>query len=69
MRICTSNFQRTKRDIYLLDIIPSREEKILDKIIIKETKGELANQLNCTQGCIVKKQNKILNLIKKNTKY
>lgn len=89
-----------KDDLYLLDIIPSKEEKILDMLIRKETKEELEKSLNklsnednfiicslygiktkkttqknlakifnCTQSCIAKKHNKILNLIKKNLKY
>lgn len=84
-----------KDDLYLLDIIPSKEEKILDMLIKKETKEELEKSLNklsnednfiicslysiktkkitqknlakifnCTQSCIAKKHNKILNLIK-----
>lgn len=32
-----------KDNLYLLDIIPSKEEDILDKLIIKETKEELKN--------------------------
>ena len=32
-----------KDDLYLLDIIPSKEEKILDMLIKKETKEELFN--------------------------
>ena len=89
-----------KEDLYLLDIIPSKEEKILDKLIREETKEELeksiknlcvedniiicglygiktkkitqkrlAKQLACTQSCIAKKHNKILNLIKEDLKY
>ena len=89
-----------KDDLYLLDIIPSKEEKILDMLIRKETKEELeksiknlcvedniiicglygiktktitkkrlARQLGCTQICIAKKHNKILNLIKEDLKY
>lgn len=89
-----------KDDLYLLDIIPSKEEKILDKLIREETKEELeksiknlcvedniiicglygiktktitkkrlARQLGCTQICIAKKHNKILNLIKEDLKY
>ncbi len=87
-----------KDDLYLLDIIPSKEEKILDMLIKKETKKELEYSLNnfedkfiicslygiktkritqknlakifnCTQSCIAKKHNKILNLIKENLKY
>ena len=89
-----------KDDLYLLDIIPSKEEKILDMLIKKEKKEELeyslnnlsyddnfvicslygiktkritqknlAKILNCTQSCISKRQNKILNLIKENLKY
>ena len=89
-----------KDDLYLLDIIPSKEEKILDMLIRKETKKELEKSLNklsneynfiicclygiktkkitqknlakifnCTQSCIAKKHNKILNLIKENLKY
>lgn len=89
-----------KDDLYLLDIIPSKEEKILDMLIKKETKEELeyslnnlsdddsfiicslygiktkkitqkniAKILNCTQSCIAKRHNKILNLIKENLKY
>ncbi len=84
----------------MLDIIPSKEEKILDKLIREETKEELeksiknlcvedniiicglygiktktitkkrlARQLGCTQICIAKKHNKILNLIKEDLKY
>ena len=84
----------------MLDIIPSKEEKMLDKLIREETKEELeksiknlcaidniiicglygiktkkitqkrlARQLGCTQSCIAKKHNKILNLIKENLKY
>ena len=33
------------------------------------TKKNLAKILNCTQSCIAKKHNKILNLIKENLKY
>lgn len=89
-----------KDDLYLLDIIPSKEEKIIDMLIRKETKEELeksiknlcvedniiicglygiktkkitqkrlAKQLGCTQSCIAKKHNKILNLIKEDLKY
>lgn len=89
-----------KDDLYLIDIIPSKEESILNKIIIKETKQELNNiikslskedefiicnlygiktkkitqkrlakQLGCTQSCIAKKHNKILNLIKESLRY
>lgn len=89
-----------KDDLYLLDIIPSKEEKILDMLIKKETKEELEDSLNnlsnddsfiicslygiktkritqknlakifnCTQSCIAKKHNKILNLIKESLKY
>ena len=89
-----------KDDLYLLDIIPSKEEKILDMLIRKETKEELEKSLNklsnddnfiicslysiktkkitqknlakifnCTQSCIAKKHNKILNLIKEDLKY
>ena len=89
-----------KDDLYLLDIIPSKEEKILDMLIKKETKEELeyllnnlsnddnfiicslygintkkitqknlAKKINCTQSCIAKKHNKILNLIKESLKY
>lgn len=32
-----------KDNLYLLDIIPSKEEEILDKLIVKETKEELKN--------------------------
>ena len=84
-----------KDDLYLLDIIPSKEEDILNKITREETKRELkmiinslsledkkiicnlygiktkkisqkklAKQLDCTQSCISKKHNKILNYIK-----
>lgn len=35
-----------KDDLYLLDIIPSKEEKILDMLIKKETKEELEDSLN-----------------------
>lgn len=35
-----------KDDLYLLDIIPSKEEKILDMLIKKETKKELEYSLN-----------------------
>lgn len=35
-----------KDDLYLLDIIPSKEEKILDILIKKETKEELEDSLN-----------------------
>lgn len=83
----------------MLDIIPSKKEKILDMLIKKETKEELEDSLNnlsnddnfiicslysiktkritrknlakifnCTQSCIAKKHNKILNLIKKREK-
>lgn len=83
-----------------MDIIPSKEEKILDMLIRKKTKEELEKSLNklsnednfiicslysiktkkitqknlekifnCTQSCIAKKHNKILNLIKENLKY
>lgn len=89
-----------KDDLYLLDIIPSKEEKIIDMLIRKETKEELEESLNnlsdednfiicslygiktkkitqknlakifnCTQSCIAKKHNKILNLIKEDLKY
>ena len=89
-----------KDDLYLLDIIPSKEEKMLDKLIREETKEELdksiknltvedniiicglygiktkkitqkrlEKQLGCTQSCIAKKHNKILNLIKEDLKY
>ena len=90
-----------KRNWYLLDIIPKREDKILNRLIIKETKNELhkaifknlnnddrmiirslygiktkkmtqeqlAKQLGCTQSCIAKRHNKILNLIKKDLEY
>ena len=89
-----------KDDLYLLDIIPSKEEKILDMLIRKETKEELEDSLNnlsnddnfiicslygintkkitqknlakiinCTQSCIAKKHNKILNLIKEYLDY
>lgn len=89
-----------KDDLYLLDIIPSKEEKILDMLIRKEIKEELEKSLNklsnednfiicslysiktkkitqkilakifnCTQSCIAKRHNKILNLIKENLKY
>lgn len=85
-----------KDDLYLLDIIPSKEEKILDMLIKKEledslnnlsnddnfiicslygikikriTQKNLAKILNCTQSCIAKKHNKILNLIKESLKY
>ena len=82
------------------DIIPSKEEKILDMLIKKETKEELEDSLNnlsnddnfiicslygiktkkitqknlakiinCTQSCIAKKHNKILNLIKEYLEY
>ena len=91
---------RIKDDLYLLDIIPSKEEKILDMLIKKETTEELehllnnlsyddnfvicslygiktkritqknlAKILNCTQSCIAKKHNKILNLIKEYLEY
>ena len=92
---------KKKRNWYLLDIIPKREEKILDILITKETKEELhkaifkyltdedrmiicslygiktkkmtqkqlAKQLECTQSCIAKKHNKILNLIEKELAY
>lgn len=84
----------------MLDIIPLKEEKMLGKLIRKETKEELeksiknlcvedniiicglygiktkkitqkrlAKQLGCTQSCIAKKHNKILNLIKEDLKY
>ena len=84
----------------MLDIIPSKKEKILDMLIKKETKEELEDSLNnlsnddnfiicslysiktkritrknlakifnCTQSCIAKKQNKILNLIKEYLDY
>ncbi len=89
-----------KDDLYLLDIISSKDEKILDMLIRKETKEELDKSLNklsnedkfiicslygiktkkitqkklakifnCTQSCIAKKHNKILNLIKEDLKY
>ena len=89
-----------KDDLYLLNIIPSKEEKIPDMLIRKETKEELedslnnlsnddnfiicslygiktkritqknlAKILNCTQSCIAKKRNKILNLIKEYLEY
>ena len=89
-----------KDDLYLLDIIPSKEEKILDMLIKKETKEELeyslnnlnsddnfiicslygiktkkkkkknlAKKLDCTQCCIAKKRNKILNIIKEYLEY
>ena len=79
----------------MLDIIPSNEEKMIDKLIREETKEELEDSLNnlsnddnfiicslygiktkkitqknlakiinCTQSCIAKKHNRILNLIK-----
>lgn len=35
-----------KDDLYLFDIIPSKEEKILDILIKKETKEELEDSLN-----------------------
>ena len=35
-----------KDDLYLLDIIPSKEEKILDMLIKKEAKEELEDSLN-----------------------
>ena len=35
-----------KDDLYLIDIIPSKEELILNKIIRKETKEELSNIIN-----------------------
>ncbi len=35
----------------------------------KITQKNLAKILDCTQSCIVKKHNKILNLIKENLKY
>ncbi len=91
---------RIKDDLYLLDIIPSKEEKILDMLIKKETTEELEHLLNnlsyddnfvicslygiktkkitqknlakifnCTQSCIAKKHNKILNLIKESLRY
>lgn len=91
---------KIKDDLYLMDVIPSREEKLLDMLIRKETKEELeyllynlsnednfiicslygiktkkitqkniAKILNCTQSCIAKRHNKILNLIKENLKY
>ena len=34
-----------KDDLYLLDIIPSKEEKMLDKLIRKETKEELEKSI------------------------
>lgn len=89
-----------KDDLYLIDIIPSKEEKSLNVLIRKETKEELEYSLNnlnnddnfiicslygiktkritqknlakildCTQSCIVKKHNKILNLIKESLRY
>ena len=85
-----------KDDLYLLDIIPSKEEKILDMLTKKEleyslnnlsyddnfvicslygiktkriTQKKLAKILNCTQSCIAKKHNKILNLIKESLRY
>ena len=89
-----------KDDLYLIDNIPSKKEKILDMLIKKETKEELedllnnlsnddnfiicslygintkkitqknlAKIINCTQSCIAKKHNKILNLIKECLKY
>lgn len=89
-----------KDDLYLLDIIASKEEKFLDILIKKETKEELEYSLNnlsnddnfiicslygiktkritqknlakilgCTQSCIAKKRNKILNLIKEYLDY
>ena len=89
-----------KDDLYLLNIIPSKEEKIPDMLIRKETKEELedllnnlsnddnfiicslygintkkitqknlAKIINCTQSCIAKKHNKILNLIKEYLEY
>ena len=75
-----------KDDLYLLDIIPSKEEldksiknlTVEDNIIIcglygiktkKTTQKRLAKQLGCTQSCIAKKHNKILNLIKEDLKY
>ena len=92
---------KVKDNLYLLDIIPSKEEDILMKLIIKETKKELqdiiyhklkdkdrfiicslygigtrkitqkelANKLSCTQGCIAKNHNRILNLIRKSLEY
>lgn len=35
-----------KDDLYLLDIIPSKEEKILNMLIKKEAKEELEDSLN-----------------------
>lgn len=89
-----------KDDLYLLYIILSKKEKILDMLIKKETKKELeyslnnlsyddnfaicslygtktkkitqknlAKKLDCTQSCIAKKHNKILNLIKESLRY
>ena len=75
-----------KDDLYLLDIIPSKEELEYslnnlsndDNFIIcslygietkKITQKNLAKILGCTQSCIAKKHNKILNLIKESLKY
>ena len=92
---------KVKDNLYLLDIIPSKEEDILMNLIIKETKKELqdiiyhrlkdkdrfiicslygigtrkitqkklANILSCTQSCIAKNHNRILNLIRKSLEY
>lgn len=84
----------------MLDIVPLKQEKILDMLIKKEMKKELEDSLNnlsnddnfiicslygintkkitqknlakiinCTQSCIAKKRNKILNLIKEYLEY
>ena len=47
-----------KDDLYLLDIITK-----------KITQKNLAKIINCTQSCIAKKHNKILNLIKEYLEY
>ena len=92
---------KVKDNLYLLDIIPNKEEDILMKLIIKENKKELqdiiyhrlkdkdrfiicslysigtrkitgkelANTLSCTQSCIAKNHNRILNLIRKSLDY
>ena len=46
------------------------KEKVSELMTTKKiTQKNLAKKINCTQSCIAKKHNKILNLIKESLKY